>query len=94
MEVTAGVCSALVDSGLENCVQFGALQLGEFPEELDILQDSALHEKVFEQLSLSPEERWENFPAELETFQFYLAWKRDDGRGWDKPFWQGGISRQ
>ena len=60
MDVMTGVCSALIHSGLENCVQFRALQLRKYPEKLDILQDTAMNEKVFEQLGLSPEERCEN----------------------------------
>lgn len=35
-DVTTVVCSALVNSDLENCVQLGALQLRKYPEELDI----------------------------------------------------------
>lgn len=60
MDVITGVCSALMNSSLEKSVQFRALQLSKYPEKVGNLQDTAMNEKVFEKLGVSPEERCEN----------------------------------
>lgn len=60
MDVITEVCSALMNSSLENSVQFRALQLSKYPQKLDNLQDTAMNGKVFEKLGVSPEERCKN----------------------------------
>lgn len=67
-ELTTVLCSALINMGLENSVQLWALQLWKYPGKVDILQGTAMNDKVSEQLSLSSkveelalswlEERW------------------------------------